>query len=583
MSGVMLRRIVRPSIAAAPLLMAVALLAVLATVAAARSLTIESFDVQVRVERDGGIVVTETIRPHFEGEWNGLYRDVPVQYRTPQGFNKTLFVTMRSVVDESGNAYRVESSRERHYRRFKVWVPGARDVTKTIVLTYHVPNALLFFEDHDELYWNITGDEWEVPIQSATATIELPPAVTGVRTLAFTGAYGSRERDAEVAVDGSLVRLQMRRELGFREGLTAVVGWDKGFVQEPPRTAAAGRFLRSNWPLFLPLLVLLGMLRLWWVRGRDPRRLPVVVRYDPPEGLTPAEVGTLIDNRPDMRDITATLVDMAVRGHMTIEEKVQKKLLGMLSDTEYIFTRKQPPAGSAPLKPHETALMDGLFDGGERVSTDALENKFYRILPRIHDRLFEQLIAAKCYQRRPDRVRALYLVLAVVVFPLVMLLGAFLTRNMGMAPQAWVGAGILSAVVVAVFAVVMPARTTRGARLREQVLGFEEFLSRVDRERFERVAKTPELFEKMLPYAMCLGVEKRWVAAFDDICKEPPTWYHGGNMATFHAGSFARDMNRMTAATGAAMASSPRSSGSSGFSGGGSSGGGGGGGGGGGF
>ena len=205
------------------------------------------------------------------------------------------------------------------------------------------------------------------------------------------------------------------------------------------------------------------------------------------------------------------------------------------------------------------------------------------MLPRIKDRVFEQLVAARCYQKRPDQVRALYLVLAVIGLPLIAVAGGVLTRNMGMAPQTWVAAGVLSAVVMVVFALVMPARTARGARMMEQVLGFEEFLSRVDREHFERVVKTPELFEKMLPFAMCLGVEKRWVAAFDDICKQPPSWYHGSTMGTFQASSFARDLGHMSSATGSAMASSPRSSGSSGFGGGGSSGGGGGGGGGGGF
>ncbi|HWQ03239.1 MAG TPA: DUF2207 domain-containing protein, partial [Candidatus Nitrosotenuis sp.] len=170
-----------------------------------KSLVIQNFDVTVEVSKDASILVTETIQPRFTGSWNGIYRTIPVEYRTPQGFNKTLFLEIVSITDENGNDLRVEQSRERHYKKLKIWVPGARDAVRTVVIKYRVPNALLFFSDHDELYWNITGDEWEVPIESATATILLPSNATGIRTLAFTGAYGSRESAADIETQGSTV------------------------------------------------------------------------------------------------------------------------------------------------------------------------------------------------------------------------------------------------------------------------------------------------------------------------------------------------------------------------------------------
>jgi uncharacterized membrane protein len=158
-----------------------------------------------------------------------------------------------------------------------------------------------------------------------------------------------------------------------------------------------------------------------------------------------------------------------------------------------------------------------------------------------------------------------------------------LSGLLGVQMQAFVVAGILSAASIIGFGWFMPARTISGARALAGVLGFEEFLGRVEADRFERMVKTPELFEKYLPFAMALGVEKRWVAAFDDICKRPPEWYRGGDFTGFRASQFVSNMNRMTTAAATAMASAPRSSGGSGFGGGGSSGGGGGGGGGGGF
>jgi hypothetical protein len=159
-----------------------------------------------------------------------------------------------------------------------------------------------------------------MPIEFASATVTLPRGVRGLRAIAYTGAYGSTEQEASVETRESYVRVQTRRPLGLREGLTIVVGWDKGAVKEPGAIEKAGLFLRSNWPLGLPIVVFALMFWLWYTRGRDPRLRSIPAQYEPPQALTPAEVGTLIDNSADMRDITATLVDLAVRGYLFIDE-----------------------------------------------------------------------------------------------------------------------------------------------------------------------------------------------------------------------------------------------------------------------
>ena len=130
----------------------------------ARSLVIEQFQADIQVLPSGELLVTETIRPRFAGAWNGLKRDIPVEYRTPQGFNYSLLLDLVSVTDEHLAPLKCETSRDRHYRTFKIWLPGAQDTTKTLILTYKVSNGLKYFDDHDELYWNVTGDEWDVPI-----------------------------------------------------------------------------------------------------------------------------------------------------------------------------------------------------------------------------------------------------------------------------------------------------------------------------------------------------------------------------------------------------------------------------------
>ncbi len=553
--------------------------------APARELTIRHFDVQVIVHPDATIDVTEIIEARFSGEWHGINRTIPIEYSTPQGFNYTLFLDPLGVTDSDGQPLKYEISREGHYKKFKIWVLGAIDATRTVILRYRVLDALKFFQDHDELYWNVTGDEWEIPIESASARIELPTGVTGVRTLAFTGAYGSREQDAEIATEGNVVRVQTRRPLSYREGLTAVVGWDKGFLHEPGRVAAAMLFLRSNWPLAIPVAVFLVMFWLWWTRGRDPRRQPITVQYEPPDKLTPGEAGTLVDNEAAMRDIIATIVDMAVKGYLVIEQKEKDEMLGLMHDKEYVFHLKKPAAEWADAKPHEREILDALFDGGasDSVALSELQNHFYTHLPTIRDRIFDALMADNYYLHRPDKVRHAYLVAGVAIGVAMVWGGGFLSRVWGISSLAFILSGIATGAIICGFGWFMPARTIAGVRTLEKVLGFEDFLGRVEEDRFSRIVKTPEMFEKFLPYAMALDVEKKWVAAFKDIYREPPRWYQGPYGTGFTPYFLVNDLDMMSSRAGSVMASSPRSSGGSGFGGGGFSGGGFGGGGGGGF
>ena len=178
------------------------------------------------------------------------------------------------------------------------------------------------------------------------------------------------------------VNVSMLRPLAFHEGLTVVVGWDKGFVTQPGRSELVQQFFESNWPVFFPVLVLLFMFWLWYTRGRDPRVGPIAVQYAPPAGMTPAEAGTLVDHNAAMRDITATIVDLAVRGYLVIEEKTKDHLLGLYSNKEYVFHMKKKPAEWAGLKSHELVLLAGIFANGLNpdVELSTLQNQFYKKL-----------------------------------------------------------------------------------------------------------------------------------------------------------------------------------------------------------
>ena len=558
----------------------------LACSASARELKIQKFSAEIFVEPDSSLHVTETIVANFIGAWHGLYRTIPVEYVTPQGFNYSLFVKLEGATDAAGQPLKVESSRERHYLKWKIYINDATDAVRTITLHYRVQNGLKFFEDHDELYWNVTGDEWDVPIESASAEILLPPGVTGVRATEFTGARGSRAQNADVTTSASTVEISNPGPLGFHEGLTAVVGWDKGFVKEPGTADQVSLFLASNWPIFFPVPVFLFMFWLWYTRGRDPRVGPIAVQYAPPDGMTPAEAGTMVDNTGAMRDITATIVDLAVRGYLVIEEKDKSQMLGLLHNKDYIFHMKKSPREWAGLKAHELVLMAALFSNGllPVVPLSSLENQFYKNLPGIKNCIFDELMEHGYYQHRPDYVRSTFVGGGIVLGVVFFYLGNAIAQKMGMPPAPYLVAGLLSAASVVGFGWFMSARTLSGVKALAGVLGFEDFLTHVEAGRMDRMNQTPETFEKFLPFAMALGVEKKWVGAFQNIYSQPPSWYQGGSYnGAFYPLMFVNSLDMMTARAGTVLASAPRSSGGSGFGGGGSSGGGFGGGGGGGF
>lgn len=618
--------------------------------AAARQLVIKNFDEQVLVNRDSSIDVTENIETQFiGGPWHGIYRTIPIQYAGPGGFNYTLLIEDASAREPDGTHLRLEQSHHGGNLEFKIYVPNADDSTHTIVLHYRVLDALRFFSDHDELYWNVTGQEWNAPIESASAAIELPEGAAGVHAVAYSGAFGARTQDASVTVNGNLVQVESAGALGYRQGLTVVIGFDKGLVHQPTAAQKIGLFLRSNWPLLVfPIGAFLIMFWLWWTRGRDPETDAVTVQYDPPDKLTPAECGTLVDDAVDMRDITATLVDLAVKGYIVIEEKDQSGLLGLSHHRDYLFHLKKSANQWQDARPHERAMLSALFYDGDlpsdappasgatigtsdvqdyslnsadssssigssaaapappvvddysaafrgssaldpdqpvmTVALSQLQNHFYQQLPPIRDCVFDALVMDGYYLHRPDTVRQGYIGGGLVIGLLLVFGGNWWAGQSGMSSLTWIVAGILTGAIICGFGWFMPARTRTGAQTYAKVLGFEEFLGRVESDRIKRLENAPATFEKYLPYAMALRVAKQWVKAFEGIAMQPPQWYQGAAYSGgFQPFFLLAALDNMTVQAGNVMASAPRSSGVSGFGGGGGAGGGFGGGGGGGF
>ncbi len=545
--------------------------------AQAKSWRVTDFQDKIAVSQDGSAIVTERITLNFVGEWHGIHRTIPIEYPGPNGTNYELFLKVTSVTDESGNKLKYDSSTSSGARDLKIYIPGAVDATRTVEITYRVLNGTRFFKDYDEFYWNVTGNDWPVPIDHAAATVQLPPGAAGsLRAQAFTGVYGSTQRDASADVQGAEAQFATNNPLPMRGGLTIDVYIPKDILQEPSALTKFFWFLFGNPILFLPLVTLAGMFALWWYKGRDPDPgMSVAPMYEPPPEISPAEAGTLLDDSIHPRDITSTMIDLAVRGYIKIEETAEKVLL--FTHKDYIFHLLKPrEQWGADLAPHERVMLENVFAGGDEIRLSSLKNRFYTAVPAIREDIMSALKRKGIYLLDPESANGYSIGAAVAI---VLAFGIF--QYMGWAnffnsAVLLVVCLLLSALIWFLFARVMTAKTMKGARTRIAVLGFQEFMNRVDADRLK--VMPPTTFEKFLPYAMALGVEHHWAQAFAGIVKDPPGWYvgPGGVYGGFNPIFFSSSMHSMASDMHQVFVSAPRASSSgSGFGGGGFGGGGG--------
>lgn len=548
------------------LLFSLLLLFLSALPAEARSWNISDYSSSILIEENGTAVLTERITCVFVGEYHGIYRRIPIEYPGPNGSNYTLFLEVLKVEDENGNKLETKISNKGEYRQLQIFIPNAVDATKQVAITYRVLNAIRYFDDYDEFYWNVTGNDWPVPIDHAGAVVTVPPKASGsgVRAQAFTGIYGSKDREARVQIEGRQVSFETTNPLSMHGGLTIDISIPKGIVGEPGALTRLGWFLKSNPILSLPVVAFVVMFGMWLWKGRDPDPgISVAPQYEPPKNMTPAETGTLLGDSIHPRDITSTIVDLAVRGYIKIEEVSEKHLLG--SSKDYIFHLLKPINQWQGLAPHERVMLENIFQGGTECRLSALKYEFYKVLPMVKHDIMAALDEKGMYGLDPEAA-ARYSLLGVLViaapFVLLQWTGA---ANFFLSPIPAVVAIVLALVIVFVFFRIMPAKTLQGARTTVGIRGFQEFMARVDGDRLRRM--TPDTFEKFLPYAMALGVEEHWAKAFSGIVQQPPTWYQGTDGGMFNAMIFTQSLRSMSDTASETFAAAPRSSSSdSGFS-----------------
>ena len=550
------------------------LAAVLLLAGAASAERVLSWETEVYLEGEDAFAVVERIRWDFEGaSRHGILRDIPVAYGRGRAADYRIGIDAIAVSDAAGGARPFRTSSTGRLLEIRIGDPD-RLVSGVVdyEIRYRVRRGILFFEDHDELYWNAIGHEVQVPIERARATVYLPAGLgpAAAQRACFTGPLGAVEQACSVVAGVAALSFVSERSLRPREGLSVVVGLPKGVIREPSRTERWLSRLRdylSAWAA-LPLVALGVLIGLWRSQGRDPAGAAALpVRYEPPEGLSPAEVGVVLDERVDLVDVSATLLDLAVRGYLRIEEIEGAGFL-FLRDRDWRLVKLRDAAG---LRPHESLLFERLFAAGDQVLVSSLKNRFYAHLPALREEIYAAVSrGGRFFPTSPERVRRGYAAVGVAAG-----VGGLVALWANAPPPAAVSFALTGGLVL-LFSRAMPRRTARGRAVYEQILGFREFVARVDKDRLERMGgRTTQQFERVLPFALVLGAADAWAEAFDGLYREPPSWYAGGSSGPFRPRAFVSQLGQSLGTIGSALASAPRGgSGRSGLGGGGFSGGG---------
>jgi len=562
---------------------------------------IQSFESQININKDGTIDVNETIVYDFADlQKHGIYRNIPYIRENKDG-KFILEVGNISITDEQGNKYNYKKSDENQNIILKIG-----DANKTItgvhiyVISYKVKGALTYFSEHDELYWNVNGNEWDVAMDNVKATVIFPEPILSenLKGACYTGAKNETKSECTVLVDNGKIIFESDSAFRPHEGMTIVTSLPIDIVavlqaQELQKftdtlvgkIVMAGLLLAALfWYIIYPIKIIIK----WYLYGRDPKVSgPVRAWFDPPKTkrgrvLTPAETGSLIDETVNLRDISGMIVSLAQRGYYKIVEKKKK---------DFYFIKKKGFEGDSSLLPFEKQFLKKVFESDEiglkdknlysalkdisdklqtnldskKVSTSGeirlKDKKLYSTIQDISDKLYTNLVLEDFFPKNPKSIRTFYSGVAIA---------AAVTFNFHLM------------IIALTFGRFMPRKTEFGAKATSIAKSLKNFLSSQERQ-LEFQAKNQMMFEKLLPYAVVFGVEKIWAERFKDIDIKPPDWYEGKDMTAFNSVIFASSLGRSLSSFRSSATPTTSSKGfssgfssSGGFSGGGGGGGGGG-------
>ena len=548
------------------------------SVQAAANLDYTGFESHINIQKDMSLLITESITVNYKAPLHGIFRDIPERR-----------LNVLSIADENGTPYKYKISGG-NVKNIRIGDPDVTVVGEHVyVIQYEVKRAIKEYPDHFELYWNITGSNWDSILPKPTATISSDFAdITKVDC--FAGTVGTSIRSCKYEFDEKSASFTSSVDTGVGSDFTVVVGLSSQNQFVFPSTLEQFfDFIYQYWGYFLTIIPLATMVIIWFKKGRDERyvseniyytpqvkstrRVGIFERkhipfvYSPIKGLTPAEIGTLIDEKVDIHDVVAEITELARLGYLKMK-KIDKKWIFGKNDYEFSKQKKDTDT----LFAFQKDILDSLFASEDIMLLSSLKYKFYKSLANIKKDLYGRMEKENYFFGNPDTVRTKWVFFVAVMCGLIFAALSIYSNVTGQILVFVVG-GVLG-VVAFLFAIKMPRRTPKGYALYRQIEGLRWYINKGAWR--QEIAEKRLFLDEILPLAISLGVVKKLASDMKDLGFKPPEYM--GNMAT---NSFASDMSNFEASASTALVSSPSSSGGSGFSGGSSGGGGGGGGGGG--
>ncbi len=533
------------------LLLVVAALASAAGVAAARSsLYWDRYDVDIAVNSDGTFRVTETQALVFvDGSYHVGFATIPT------GRTESLYDIQ---VSEDGRLYqRVSSEAEGGFQTFQEdgdlvvewYFPYTSNARRTFTLAYTVAGGLRYYPEadpaqgippHDVLQWIAIAPDHDYPINRSRVTVRLPRGVNILPDPSLSSGFNADGIGGgavtRVDVERGIVTVDATRTIQPGEALEVGVKFAHGAIAgRPPAWQAGFDRTGQTGPLaaFLSLLATIGILALgplalfllWYATGRDPE-VGLAAEYlaEPPSRAPPGLVGVLIDERADMKDIVATLVDLARRGALTMEEAHTEGLFGIGSSRDFFF-RANPEFDQTSLRPYERTLLSRVIGQGEN-RLSSLKNKFYTAIPAIEKQMYAEAVKEGFFPSSPQGIRARYAGIGTALL-LIAFVGGFIlierffdfSAGVVLPPVALGFVGLLTMGVSGI----MPAKTRKGAEEAVRWRAFETYLR--DLPRFQKLEEATGWFDQYLPYAIAFGIERRWINLFSQTETPAPIWY----------------------------------------------------------
>jgi hypothetical protein len=559
--------------------------------------TINNFESQITVNQDASLTVEEKITAEFFVEKHGIYRTIPTTYsangRTIQAKFDLLSVTGVNGVSEQYSTSKVAQSIQ-----IKIGDPNYTfSGTKTYFIKYKISKILQRYEGYDEVYWNVTGHEWDTDIKESHAVITSKFAkITKIKC--FIGIYGGTSSDCPGSqwLDSANFTTTV---ISPGSDFTIVVGLNsQNQLIFPSQTQTLIENIKDNVGYVFSVLPLLLAFIFWYKKGRDERyesdnvyvkpqesrsqdpktrsvsifeREHLPLAYSPIQGITPSQLGTILDEKVDIQDVVAEIVELARLKYLTIEKIKTKGLI--FEGSDFLFTKLKKEV--TDLKDFQSYLLEKLFTTGDTVHLSKLKNKFYIYLNEFKNKLYKNMEDEIFFAGNPQTTKGLWIAIYFAIgFVFFIIISGFQgqTDNPGPMVLFW----ILS-ILGFIFVFSMSKRTAWGHSLFRQAKGLQFYIGE-GKWRLE-IAEKNLFIEEILPLAICLNVVGKLASQMKDLGVEPPSYMNG-----FATGMLVSDFNHFNSVTASTLASTPSGksswSGGSGFSGGSSGGGFGGGGGG---